>query len=102
MRSKKIKKLAVNITEEDFEKLMKKLEKQRQPLTEYLIIALSTYLNDENRKIERLSRVNGVHNRTKYISFKVSDWLYEKVEELAEQNDCPKSCILYSSIISSL
>lgn len=90
------KKLAVYLTEQQYELFMENLKKNNQPLSEFVVYSLSNFING-SYKVEKIPRVRGIRKQ-ECLHIKVSEWLYGKVDEIAKVNNCSISAVVYAAI----
>lgn len=100
MAEVKTKKIAVNLTEEENARLMSVLTEKKQSKREFLIVQINSFLENNCKKIIP-TRKRGVVRACR-IEFRISDGLYDKIEERAKKDNCKLGTVVREAILYGL
>ena len=94
-RKKKSLNLTTNLTEKEYTNLIQFLEKRHQGFTEYALLCIGNLKEDDFKDLSVLVS-SGVQKRS--LSVRASQWVYERVREIAKEKEMPISSVLKIAI----
>ena len=89
------------MTYDEYERLVEFLGKREQSISEYLLMSIAVLLESEDFECEKRNRKTRKGPK-KSVTVKCSDYLYNTVSELAQNNGVSKAELLGSAIKDAL